>query len=143
MKVKIKQFDPSLPAPGYQTNGAACVDLYARIETVIPAKSVGYIPLNVALEIPEGYWVLVAARSSTHKQGVMAANGIAIGDSDFCGDGDEYHFPAYNFTDKSVIISKGQRIAQMMVLPHEKIEFELVEKLDGKDRGGFGSTGTH
>lgn len=143
MKIKLKQFDPSLSVPAYQTKGAACVDLYARLETTIEPKAIGYIPLNVAVEIPEGYWVLVAARGSTHKQGLMPAHGIGIGDWDFRGDNDEYHFPVYNFTDAAVTISKGQRIAQMMVVPYERVELELVDKLDAEDRGKFGSTGTH
>lgn len=143
MKIKLKQLDPSLPVPSYQTKGAACVDLYARIEIMIEPGSIGYIPLNIALEIPEGYWVLVAARGSTHKQGLLPAHGIGIGDWDFRGDNDEYLFPVYNFTDEVVTISKGQRVAQMMVVPYEKVEFEIVNKLASKDRGKFGSTGTH
>ena len=143
MKIKLKQFDTTLPVPSYQTKGAACVDLYARLATTIEPKTIGYIPLNVAVEIPEGYWVLVAARGSTHKQGLMPAHGIGIGDWDFRGDDDEYHFPVYNFTNKPVVISKGQRIAQMMVVPYERVELELVDKLESENRGKFGSTGTH
>ncbi len=141
MHVKIKQFDITLPLPKYQSKGAACVDLCARLETKIEAKSIGYIPLNIALEIPEGYWVLLAARSSTHKTGLMPANGIGIIDWDFHGDNDEYFFPVYNFTDTEVTIERGQRIAQLIISKYEKIEFEVVEHLEGEDRGKFGSTG--
>ncbi|HXR49685.1 MAG TPA: dUTP diphosphatase, partial [Verrucomicrobiae bacterium] len=88
MKIQLKQFDTSLPVPAYQTVGAAGMDLYARQETTIAPKTIGYVPLNIALEIPEGYWVLVAARGSTHKQGLMPAHGIGIGDWDFRGDND-------------------------------------------------------
>ena len=143
MKIRLKQFDPSLPVPGYQTKGAACIDLYARLDTAVEPSSIGYIPLNIALEIPKGYWVLVAARGSTHKQGLLPAHGIGVGDWDFRGDNDEYYFPVYNFTAQTVVITKGQRIAQMMVLPYENIEIEIVNKLESKDRGKFGSTGTH
>lgn len=141
MKVKIKLFDTGLPVPAYQTGGAACVDLYARIETAIQPRSIGYVPLNIALELPDGYWALVAARSSTHKQGLMPANGIGICDWDFRGNEDEYHFPLYNFTDSAVTVTKGQRIAQLMILPVEKIDFDVVEKLEGENRGKFGTTG--
>jgi dUTP pyrophosphatase len=143
MKVKIKQFDTSLPLPAYKTAGAAATDLCARVTTTIEPKAVGYIPLNVALEVPDDYWVIVAARGSTHKQGLMPVHGIGIGDADFKGDNDEYHFPVYNFTDQPVVIEKGQRIAQMIVMPYERVEFEVVESLDSEDRGKFGSTGTH
>jgi len=143
MKVKIKQFDTSVSLPAYKTSGAAGMDLYARAETIIEPRSVGYVSLNIALEVPEGYWVLLAARSSTHKQGIMAANGIGIGDADFNGDNDEYHFAAFNFTDEPVTIEKGQRIAQMIILPYEKVDFVPVDHLGNDDRGKFGSTGTH
>ena len=141
MKITIKRFDTTLPLPSYQSNGAACVDLCARVETTIPARSIGYIPLNIALEMPEGYWVLLAARSSTHKSGLMQANGIGIMDWDFRGDNDEYHFAAYNFTDSPVTVERGQRIAQMTIVKLDRMEFTEVENLEGKDRGKFGSTG--
>ncbi len=143
MQIKVKQFDKTLPLPAYQTRGAACADLCARLDTKIPANSIGYIPLNIALEMPEGYWALVAARGSTHKQGLIPAHGIGIGDWDFKGDDDEYHFPVYNFTQAEVTILRGQRIAQLMVLPYEKIDFQVVDRLGSENRGKFGSTGTH
>ena len=119
------------------------MDLCARLETVIQPQSIGYIPLNVALEIPEGSSVLMAARSSLHKAGLMAANGIGIFDWDFKGDNDEYQFIAYNFTQEAVTIERGQRIAQIMAMKQEKITFEEVEKMGALDRGGIGSTGKH
>ena len=51
MKVKIKRFDPSLPLPRYQSPGAACVDLYARLDVTIAPGRVGYVPLNIGLEM--------------------------------------------------------------------------------------------
>lgn len=142
MKIKIKQFDKSLPLPAYKSQGAACMDLYARKDSIITPRSVGYIPLNVAIEVPKGYWVLVAARGSTHKSGIMPAHGFGIGDWDFKGDNDEYVFPVYNFTDKIVKIEKGTRIAQMMILKCQRIEPVIVERLESPDRGKFGSTGS-
>ena len=141
MKIKIKRFDKDLPLPAYKTEGAACLDLYSRMEVKIPSHTVGYIPLNIALSIPKGYWVMVAARGSTHKMGIMPIHGIGIGDWDYRGDNDEYLFPAYNFTDKEITIEKGTRMAQMMISKVEKVEMEEVDKLENKDRGGFGSTG--
>src|SRR5436190_3040259 len=107
MKVKIKRFDQELPLPGYQSPGAACVDLYARLDVTIAPGQVGYVPLNVALEIPEGCWVLVAARGSTHKHGVLPVQGIGVGDGDFRGDEDEYQFAFYNFTAVPVTVTRG------------------------------------
>ena len=141
MKLKIKRFDQSLPLPQYQTKGAAALDLYSRVDLSIEPKSVAYIPLNIALQLPPDYFVLMSARSSLHKKGLMLANGIGIGDYDYRGDDDEYHAAVYNFTDKTVKVKKGQRITQMIVLPREKVELEEVSKFETESRGGFGSTG--
>ena len=141
MKIKIKQFDTTLPLPEYKTQGAAAMDLYARETVIIGAQSVGYVPLNIAMSVPENYWVLLSARSSLHKKGLTMANGIGVGDSDYCGDNDEYKAALFNFTQQPVTVERGERIVQMMVLPREKIEFVKVKKMITKDRGGFGSTG--
>lgn len=141
MNIKIKRFDKELPLPAYQSEGAACFDLYARLDTEIPARSFGRIPMNVAVEVPPGYWVMQAARSSTHKFGLIPANGLAIGDEDFCGPNDEYLFLVYNVTEEPVTITRGTRIAQMMILPRPQVSIEEVEDMTGPNRGGIGSTG--
>lgn len=141
MKIKIKRFDKSLPLPEYKTKGAAAFDLYAREEITIEAKSAGYVPLNIAIDLPETHWALVSARSSLHKKGLMMANGIGVGDSDYAGDNDEYKAALYNFSDQEVVVEKGERIVQMIILEREKVELEEVEHLENQNRGGFGSTG--
>ena len=141
MRIEIKRFDKELPLPTYKTKGAAAMDLYARTEVKIGPHRVEMIPLNVALKIPEDCWVMVAARGSTHKLGIMMANGIGIGDWDYRGDNDEYLFPALNFTDHEVVVERGARIAQMMVCRMERVELVEVEETGEADRGGFGSTG--
>jgi dUTP pyrophosphatase len=141
MRIKIKRFDKELPLPVYKTDGAVCMDLCVREEHLIVAKGIGYLPLNIAIEVPQGYFTILAARSSTHKMGLMPINGIGMIDSDYKGDNDELLFAAYNFTDKDVLIEKGTRVAQLVVLKYDKIEFEEVEHLESTDRGGFGSTG--
>jgi dUTP pyrophosphatase len=141
MDVEIKRFDKEIPLPIYKTEGAACLDLYSRTEVKIPSHEVGYIPLNIALSIPEGYWVMIAARGSTHKMGLMPVHGIGIGDWDFRGDNDEYLFPAFNFTDKEVLIERGTRVAQMMISKVDRVNLIEVESLGNRDRGKFGSTG--
>lgn len=146
IKVVLKQFDPSLPKPEYKTAGAAALDLYAREETKIEAGSVGYVPLNIALQLPENHWALLSARSSLHKRGLMLANGIGVGDYDYRGPNDEYLAALYNFTNKDVVVEKAERIVQLIVMNREPVELELVSGFDKsnpetKDRGGFGSTG--
>jgi dUTP pyrophosphatase len=141
MTIKIKRFDTTLPLPQYQSPAAAAFDLYARVETTIEPHTVVRVPLNIAIDIPDTHWALVCARSSLHKRGLMMANGIGVGDADYRGDQDEYMAPILNFTNQPVVVEKGERIAQMIILPREKIALEEVATLDNADRGGFGSTG--
>lgn len=143
MKVIIKRFDKTLPLPEYKTPGAAAFDLYARVDMVIEPQQVGLVPLNIALQIPTDHFVLMAARSSLHKKGLLMANGIGIGDHDYRGDGDEYRAALLNFTDKPVTIARGERLVQIIVLPCERVEFTEKKQFSAKDRGGFGSTGHH
>jgi len=141
MKVKIKRFDKSIPLPSYKTEGAVCMDAAAREDVTIQPEELGYIPLNIALEIPKNHWVMLAARSSTHKLGLIPANGIGIGDGDFCGDNDEYKLIVYNYTKSPVTVTKGTRVAQFMVVKYERAELEECDSLGNTDRGGLGSTG--
>lgn len=140
-KIKIKRFDKSLPLPKYQTRGAVGFDLIAREKTAIKPGAVGYIPLNVAVATPKNHVLFIAARGSTHKQGLMPIHGIGIGDSDYGGAKDEYKFPAFNFTKKPVTIEKGSRIAQGIFVKFTKANWDEVNKMSSKNRGGFGSTG--
>ena len=141
VQVKIKRFDKEIPLPQYKTEGAAAFDLCARINVEILPKELKYIPLNVAVETPPGCFLLLVARSSTHKKGIWMANGIGIGDSDFSGDGDEYSAVYYNFTDKSVLIEKGERIAQGLIVKREAVQWQEVDVMENKTRGGWGTTG--
>ena len=141
MNIKIKRFDKSLPLPSKHTEGAAAFDLAAREEVTIGPRSIGYVPLNIALETPPGHFLLVAARSSTHKKGLMMGNGIGIIDPDFSGDEDEVKAICYNFTDEPVVVEKGFRIAQGTFIPVPAFAWDEVDELPNKNRGGIGTTG--
>jgi len=141
MNIKIKRFDKELPIPEYKSEGAVALDLYSRTDISIQPGEVVLIPLNIAVEIPKGYFILLVNRSSTYKFGITCVNGLGIGDYDYCGDNDEYKFPALNYTDQEVTIEKGTRCCQMLILPIEKAEITEVDKLENSDRGGFGTTG--
>lgn len=141
MKIKIKRFDKSLPLPVYKTKGAAAVDLYSREEITVEPHQLNYVPMNVAIEIPDGYFVMMASRSSTHKLGITGVNGVGIFDRDYCGDNDEYRYIAYNFTDKPVVIEKGTRLCQILLIKYDKFDFNEVDEMNNVDRGGIGSTG--
>jgi dUTP pyrophosphatase len=140
-RVKIKRFDASLPLPEFKTEGAAAFDLCARIAVEILPKTLAYVPLNVAIETPPDHFLMLVARSSTHKKGLWMANGIGIGDPDFSGNDDEYKAVYYNFTDQPVVIEKGERIAQGLIIKREPIAWEEVVTMENKTRGGFGTTG--
>jgi len=139
--IKIKLFDSSMPLPSFKSKGAACVDLYSSLDITVKSKSIEYIPLNVAVKIPDGYFGLLCARSSTHKIGLVVINGIGIIDSDFCGNDDQIKLAVYNFTEKNSFVKKGDRIAQLTIVKYENFTFKEVKKLKLKNRGGFGSTG--
>ena len=139
--LKIKLFDKSLPKPEYKSKGAVAFDVYVRKTVTIAPHKVELAPVNVAIELPKGHFAVLAARSSLHKQGVMLANGIGIGDEDFHGDEDEYQMALLNFTNKKVVIKHGERIGQVVVVPYVKGILKIVNKLGNPTRGGFGSTG--
>lgn len=138
---KIKRFDKTLPLPEYKTPGAAGFDLCARETITIPSQAVVLVPLNVAIQPPEGYFVLLAARSSLHKRGLMPANGVGIIDADYCGNEDEYKAALFNFSDHDAVIERGERIAQGVFVPLAQCAFEEVDDMGAQSRGGFGSTG--
>jgi dUTP pyrophosphatase len=141
MELRIKRHNKELPLPEYKTPGAAAMDCMAREDSVVSPRSISYVPLNVSIEAPEGHFLLMAARSSLHKKGLMFANSVAIFDQDYCGDEDEYKAILYNFTDEPVEIKKGERITQIIVLPYDKITWSEVDSLENQSRGGIGSTG--
>ncbi|MDA1316520.1 MAG: dUTP diphosphatase [bacterium] len=143
MNVKIKRIDTSLPLPTYQTPGSVAFDLYARLTTTVTPWKPTIIPANVVIEVPEGYFLMLSSRSSTPmKKGLMVANGIGVIDQDYNGDEDEIGVQVLNFTKKDVIISKGERIAQALLVKIAKVvEFDEVEQMSSTSRGGFGSTG--
>lgn len=142
MKLGIYLVDDSLSLPKYQTSHSAGFDLYSRLDVTIQPKTTQLVPLNVILQLPQDHWVLMAARSSLHKKGVMLINGIGVGDYDFRGETDEYQAALYNFTDQIVEITKGERLVQVIILPREKAEFARLKKVKKEQsRGGFGSTG--
>lgn len=141
MKVRIKRIDKSLPLPEYKTAGAAGFDFTARVATTIPSKAVIRVPLNIAVEPPQGYFLMVAPRGSLPKKGLMLANSVGIGDEDFSGNADEYWATLYNFTDAPVSIERGERLCQGIFKKYDRAEWEEVEDLGNESRGGFGTTG--
>jgi dUTP pyrophosphatase len=142
MEVPVRRIDAELPLPEYKSAEAAAMDCYVRLETTIAPGKVDYVPLNLAMRPPRGHFVLLIARSSLHKRGVMLANNVGIGDEDFCGDNDEYKAALYNFSEVPVTVARGERIVQMLLLPFDRVTWQEVATLGAPDRGGFGTTGS-
>ena len=99
------------------------------------------IPLGVAMKLPLGYEAHLYPRSSTFKNfGLIMTCSAGIIDEAYCGNNDQWMFPAYALRDGNV--RKGDRIAQFRINKHQpNIDFNIIEKLEEKDRGGFGRTG--
>ena len=140
MKVKIKRIDKTLPLPEYQTSGAVAFDLTARETVTIEPNSIGRVPTNVVIKIPEGFMLLIKDRSSTaKKKGLLTAVGFI--DQDYCGDNDEIQLQFYNFQKIPATVERGERLGQAAFVKIDKAQWDEVEKMDEKTRGGFGTTG--
>ena len=144
MKIKIKLIDSTLPLPTYHTLGSVAFDLYARKNIKIAPWKPTIIPANVIIEVPKGFFLLLASRSSTPiKKNMIVANGIGVIDQDYHGDKDEIGVQVLNFSDKEVTVERGERIAQALLVQVAKVvEFEVVDSIKRQSRGGFGSTGS-
>ncbi|MBN2096396.1 dUTP diphosphatase [Candidatus Peregrinibacteria bacterium] len=141
MKVRIKRIDKSLPLPIYETGGSVGFDLLAREDKVIEPDAIELIPANAIVEVPNGYSLIVASRSSTpRKHGLTKPHGIGIIDQDYCGKEDEVKIQMMNFTKQPVTIKKGTKIAQGLFVRVDRLEFEEVDEITKESRGGFGST---
>lgn len=142
MKVKIKRIDKELPLPMYETNGSVGFDILARENCPVKAKEIGMVPANLIIEVPPGYMLVVASRSSTPiKKGLTPPHGIGIIDHDYCGPEDEVKVLVYNFSDEEVLVKRGEKIAQGVFVRVDRFEWEEVEEVSAESRGGFGSTG--
>lgn len=137
MIVKINTHGNPLPV----ANGE-WVDLYTAEDVEMEEFEHKIISLGVSMQLPEGYYARIVPRSSTFKNfGIIMANSVGIIENSYCGNNDIWGFPA--LATRDVFIPKGTRICQFQLEKQsEPIEFEKVEKLGNKDRGGFGSTGT-
>ena len=142
--MKIKIVNKSLfPLPSYRTSGSSGIDLYANIDESMILKPLErkLIPTGLYLSIPEGYEGQIRARSGLAlKHGISLANGIGTIDSDYRG---EVGVILVNLSQDEYVVNRGDRIAQLVFIKYEKVEFCEVENLDTTNigPGGFGHTG--
>ncbi len=118
------------------------IDLYAAEDVTLKQGEWKPVSLGVSMRLPRGYEAHVAPRSSTFKNwGIIAANSVGVIDESYCGDGDVWFFPVIAMRDTR--IRRGDRICQFrLVSKMPDVAITPVERLDGPDRGGLGSTGT-
>lgn len=146
MEVNYKKIDEKAVAPKYGYEYAAGLDLSALIQNGaraqrIPAGATVKIGTGIAMEIPEGYFGAIFARSGmATKRGLRPANCVGVIDSDYRG---EIIVALHNDTSKCETIHDGDRIAQMVIMPYLEVQLCEVEELNDTERGagGFGSTG--
>jgi len=141
--MKIKKVNPNAVIPTRGSDQAAGYDLYACVEGTTPIypHATTLIGTGLAMEIPEGYFGAIFARSGlATKRGLRPANCVGVVDSDYRG---EVKVALHNDTEDIETIGYGERIAQLVIIPYKAVEFEVVDDLDDTDRGegGFGSTG--
>lgn len=138
MLVKLLNEYAQLPTIG--SKDAAGLDLYCPFHIKVPADSQKKIPLGVAVEIPKGYMGLLVPRSSMSKTPLRCANSVGVIDADYRG---ELSIAYENISCSDYTIFRGDRIAQLIIVPIAIVDVEEAQTLSETERGdgGYGSTG--
>ena len=143
MQVRVKKLSERAQLPVRGSSAAAGYDLHADLIeeiTILPHKN-AMIPTGLSMEIPEGYFGAIYARSGlATKEALRPANCVGVIDADYRG---PIVVALHNDGDVPRIVAPGERIAQLVIQPFLETEFTLCDELDETDRGerGFGSTG--
>ena len=140
-RIRIRYFNDRMERLAYVDGKSDWIDLRAAKDVTMKAGEFQLIPLGIAMELPKGYEAHVVPRSSTYKNfGIIQTNHMGVIDESYCGDNDQWYFPAYALRDTR--IQEWDRICQFRIMEHQPVlQFEEVESLGHKDRGGIGSTG--
>ena len=142
MDVKIKLLTDTARVPTYATDGSAAFDIYADEAINIDSDDLKIISTGIAVEVPEGHVLLIYSRSGHgFRYGLRLSNCTGVIDSDYRG---EIKIAmTVDMADGYIRIEEGDRIAQGIIMPIEKTEFEIVDELSETVRGnnGFGSSG--
>ena len=140
--IKIKYFTNDIDKINKIDKGD-WIDLRAAKTVELKSGEFKLIPLGVAMQLPEGYEAHVVPRSSTYKNfGIIQTNHQAVIDESYCGDNDQWFYPAYALRD--TVININDRICQFRIMKKQpSICFEEVDVLNNEDRGGIGSTGVN
>ena len=142
MQVKIVNKSKH-PLPEYATALSAGMDLRADIDGPVTLKPLqrAMIPTGIHIQLPEGYEAQIRPRSGLAvKHGISIVNSPGTIDADYRG---EIRVVLVNLSDEDFVISDGERICQMVIAQHARVEWQQVDDLDETERGagGFGHTG--
>ena len=139
--IKIRYLSDKIELLTYIAGKSDWIDLRAAEDVSLSAGDFKLIPLGIAMQLPAGYEAHVIPRSSTYKNfGIIQANHMGLIDESYCGDNDQWFFPAIALRD--TVIHAGDRICQFRIMEHQPaLNFETVDTLGNADRGGIGSTG--
>ncbi len=140
-KIMIKYFTDQIEKLRYIDRKSDWIDLRCAEEISLKQGEFKLIPLGVAMQLPAGYEAHVVPRSSTFKNfGVIQTNHCGVIDESYSGDNDQWYMPVLAMRDTEIHVN--DRICQFRIFEHQPaIDFEESDRLDGADRGGFGSTG--
>ena len=141
MEIQIKYFTDRIERLRYIDDKSDWIDLRAAEDVRLAAGEFRLIPLGVAMQLPTGYEAHIVPRSSTFKQfGILQTNSMGVIDESYCGDTDQWFFPAYAVRD--TVIHLNDRICQFRIFAHQPaLTFCETARLTRPDRGGHGSTG--
>ena len=143
MNIKIKRVTKSAKLPTCGTEYSAGYDLYSDEHTIVGPGSTVMVSTGISVAIPEGYFGAIFARSGlAAKQGLRPSNCVGVIDSDYRG---TIIVALHNDSAFTRTIQKGDRIAQLIIIEHQKVTWDEVDELGNTNRssGGFGSTGTN
>ncbi|MCW2857443.1 MAG: dUTP diphosphatase [Marmoricola sp.] len=140
--IQILRLDPGLPLPAYAQPGDAGADLFAREDVVLEPGERRLVPTGIALALPEGHVALVHPRSGlAHRSGLSIVNAPGTIDAGYRG---EIQVCLVNLDPTTpIVLSRGDRIAQLVIQRFESADFVEVDTLPDSVRGagGYGSTG--
>ncbi len=136
--LKVRRLRPGAPLPSRAGDLEAGLDFYSPHLFKLPPRFVFHVPLGIALEIPDGYFLLLRDRSSMASSGLLVCGGVI--DCTYRG---EVSAMFLNTTDREHEFRAGQKIVQGLLLPVPRVSILEVEELSETERGsgGFGSTG--
>lgn len=142
---KVNKITEDVKLPERSTLNSAGYDFFAIEDVTLPAKKLTRVMTGVKCELMPNQVLILANRSSNpSKKGLILANGVGIIDADYYNNPDndgEMGFEFYNILDEDVVIKKGEKLGQGIIMKFDKTEDDYISNPYKTRVGGFGSTG--